>query len=120
MAVSYESVFIDDDLLLAISNKKPELLSVGYSGFISNGRGSLSGAHPDGIVTDDWIPVSAEIIIRIRSKLASLDGLFVAKTKSGVDGTWLIPNLNPLLKYDVIARLDGRNDVIGSDLTPKV
>ena len=46
------------------------------------------------------------------------DGLLVASTESAADGTWIISGLNPDLKFDIIGRLDGQNDVIAANVQP--
>ena len=120
MAVTYQTQLVGYDLAKATSTITPQFFLYGYQDIVSSGAGYLSGSYPDGLVTDDGVPVSADILIRIRSKSLPLNGLLVAQVKSAPDGTWLVTNLNPDLKYDAIARLDGRNDVIGSNLTPKV
>jgi hypothetical protein len=44
----------------------------------------------------------------------------VAKTQSAPDGTWRVDGLNPNLRYDVVGRKDGFNDVIVSNVQPVV
>ena len=69
----------------------------------------------------DGVPVSAEVRVLLRNHPnKDYDMLVVAKVQSANDGTWEIHGLNPNFKYDVIARYTGYNDLIMSDLTPKV
>ncbi len=49
---------------------------------------------------------------------SNADGCVVATTTSLADGTWRIDNLNTSLKYDVVSRHNGLNDVIMANITP--
>lgn len=94
-----------------------------YEGFSlrRNGAGYFSGSFPDGTVTIAGRPISAEIRVLLRTLVnGEGDGYLAAKTQSLSDGTWRIDGLNPSLRYDVVARYDGENDVIMSDVTPMV
>lgn len=85
------------------------------------GNGYFSGSFPDGITTIAGKPVSADVRVLLRSSIEGYgDGSIVATTKSAPDGTWRIDGLPENLKYDVVARLDGENDVIMSDVTPMI
>ncbi len=78
---------------------------VGYLAGLLQGRGSVSGTirlHYHAPFTQPG------------------DGDLVATTAVASDGSWLIENLNPALKYDVIARSTGFNDVITAGVTPAV
>lgn len=82
------------------------------------GNGYLAGEFPDGITTVEGVPVSATIRILVRQPGYSLDGAVIAEVQSAQDGTWRVDNLALNRRYDVIARHDGLNDVIMSDVTP--
>ncbi|MFG5779864.1 hypothetical protein ACFIQF_22620 [Comamonas sp. J-3] len=85
------------------------------------GNGYLGGNYPDGITTEDAVPVSAEIRILWRGTAGSIfDGIVVARTTSAPDGTWRVSGLNPALRYDVVGRKSGYNDVIASNVQPVV
>ena len=85
------------------------------------GNGYLAGSFPDGITTLNGVPVAATVRVHYRPEEGEPgDGELVASTTSGADGTWLIAGLNPAFKYDIIGRLDGQNDVIAANVSPKV
>lgn len=84
-----------------------------------NGGGYFAGTFPDGITTIAGKPVSAKIRVLLRTKINGYgDGSIVATTTSAPDGTWYIGGLEQNLRYDVVARYDGENDVIASNVTP--
>lgn len=83
------------------------------------GYGYLSGSFPDGITRVEGVPQAAEIRVLYRPLGDSeIDGYLVAKTVSSPDGTWIIQGLNHNLKYDVICRHEGYNDMILSNVSP--
>lgn len=83
------------------------------------GTGYLAGEFPGGTTTVEGAPVSAEVRALWRDPSGTnADGAVVAKTQSAPDGTWILTGLNPALKYDVVGRKDGFNDVIVSGVTP--
>ena len=85
------------------------------------GNGYLAGSFPGGITTVDGVPVSAEVRVEFRGDAGSIsDGFVVAKTLSAPDGTWRVDGLNPALRYDVVGRKDGFNDVIVANVQPVV
>lgn len=87
---------------------------------VSPGNGYLAGAFPDGITTIDGVPVSATVRVLLRAAPGSRDdGAVVAQVISAPDGTWMVPNLDPTLRYDVVGRLLGKQDVIVSDVAPE-
>ena len=95
------------------------LLPSGEEYFLGNGY--LAGSFPDGITTLNGVPVAATVRVHYRPEEGEPgDGELVASTTSGADGTWRIDGLNPALKYDIIGRLDGQNDVIAANVSPKV
>lgn len=92
-----------------------------YYGFelALNGQGYFAGTFPDGITTIDGVPVSANIRVLLRTTVNGYgDGVVVAKTKSAQNGTWRINNVPLGLKYDIVARYAGENDVIMSNVSP--
>ena len=95
----------------------------GYQEFrlLRNKTGYFAGTFPDGIVTIAGKPIAANIRILLRTILNGYgDGSIVATTRSNPDGTWRVNGLDPTLRYDVVARYDGENDVIMSDVTPMI
>lgn len=85
-----------------------------------NGDGVLAGTWPDGITTLDLLPVSATVRVLLRAKGHPGDGTLVAEVQSGPDGTWRVEGLPSHLRYDVVGRYRGRNDVIWADVAPFV
>lgn len=86
-----------------------------------NGNGYFAGTYPNGLTTIKGAPVSANVRVILRSTVDGYgDGTVVAKVKSAADGTWCVDNLPINLKYDVIARYAGENDVIMSDVSPAI
>ena len=84
-----------------------------------NGLGFFGGTFPDGITTIAGKPISALIRVVLRTPVKGYgDGALVATTQSLEDGTWRIEGIPTHLKYDVIARYDGENDVIMSNVSP--
>ena len=89
--------------------------------FTLSGIGYFKSTFPEHITSVDGVPVSAEVRVLLRNHPnKDYDMLVVAKAQSANDGTWEVRGLNPNFKYDVIARYTGYNDLIMSDLTPKV
>lgn len=89
--------------------------------FTLSGIGYFKSTFPEHITSVDGVPVSADVRVLLRNHPnKDYDMLVVAKTQSANDGTWEVRGLNPNFKYDVIARYTGYNDLIMSDLTPKV
>lgn len=87
----------------------------------SRGNGYLAGTYPGGITTVDGVPTRATVRILYRPLSGALgDGAVVAEVLSELDGTWRVDNLNPALRYDVVGRKAGFNDVIMANVSPKV
>lgn len=85
----------------------------------SAGQGYLAGEFPGGATTVEGVPVSATVRILYRPAADALgDGVLVAEVQSAPVGTWFVPNLNGNLKYDVVGRKEGFNDVIVAGVTP--
>ena len=84
------------------------------------GDGLLSGSFPLSMVTQEGnLPSQAEIRILYRPEQGEGgDGYVVATTTCNADGTWQVSNLNESLKYDIVARISGFNDVLISDVQP--
>lgn len=83
------------------------------------GRGYLAGEAPNGLTTNEGVPCAAEVRVLLRVPPGGDDdGALVAVVKSSAAGAWSVENLNPLLHFDVVARLDGFNDVIVSNVQP--
>ena len=85
------------------------------------GSGHLSGSFPGGITTVDAVPTPATVRVLYRPESGSLgDGVLIAEVESAHDGTWRVDGLNPALRYDVVGRKDGYNDVIMANVSPVV
>lgn len=83
-----------------------------------DGHGYLAGSFPDGITSVEGVPASATIRVLLRLPGYPADGEVVAEVQSNPDGTWLVEGLNHNLKYDVICRHEGYNDMILSNVSP--
>lgn len=84
-----------------------------------NGLGYFGGTFPDGLTTIAGKPISALVRVLLRTPINGYgDGAVVATTQSAPDGTWRIDGIHTHLKYDVVARYDGENDVIMSNVSP--
>lgn len=89
--------------------------------WMTHGIGYLAGEFPDGITRVEGVPAPAMIRVHCRSSSGLIeDGVMVAEVSSAADGTWLVAGLNHNLKYDVICRHEGYNDMILSNVTPVV
>lgn len=85
------------------------------------GSGYLAGNFPGGITTVESVPSSATIRVLIRDRAGSArDGAVVAEIKSNPSGTWKVEGLRADLRYDVICRHEGYNDMILSNVSPVV
>ena len=81
-----------------------------------HGGGYLGGDYPFQTKVEG-VPTSVEIRVLWRG-YGDDDGYLVATTMSKPDGTWRVDNLSPNLKYDVVARRSGFNDLIMTDVAP--
>jgi len=86
---------------------------------ITAGDGRLAGDFPDGVTRKDGAPHSADVRVLLRTSNPGFDGAVIRKTRSAQDGTWEAVGLNPAMTYDVVARLDGYNDMILSRVRPQ-
>lgn len=77
------------------------------------GPGYLAGEFPDGITSVLGAPEPATIRVLYRPT-----GVLVAEVQSAANGTWQVDNLNPALKFDVVCRKEGYNDLIWADVIP--
>ena len=84
------------------------------------GNGLLSGSFPLSMITQGGnLPSQADIRILYRPEQgAGGDGYVVATTTCNADGTWQVSGLDENLKFDIVARIPGYNDVIISDVQP--
>lgn len=101
----------------------------GYIGFPTRfvtykpkgGIGYFASAFPDYLITVEGRPSLGEIRVLLRTGgHNSGDGMLVAKTLADNTGQWRIDGLNPDFRYDVVCRVDGYNDLIFSNVKPKV
>lgn len=116
MMIDVESVLAPDDRM---KNTGPRFRPSPTARIIP-GTGYLAGEFPDGITTVEGVPVDATVRVLLRSTDPALDGLVMAETRSRHDGTWRVDGLNTSLRFDVIGRKAGHNDVIMADVTPEV
>lgn len=87
----------------------------------AKGIGYLSGKYPGGVTTVDGAPVAATVRVLYRPAPGGLgDGVLMAEVQSAPDGTWRVDGLDPSLKFDVVGRKSGFNDVIMAGVSPKV
>lgn len=85
------------------------------------GNGYLAGEFPDGITTIDGVPNPATIRVLLRTSSDHPgDGVLVAEVQSNQDGTWRVDGLNQNLRYDVVGRSEGFNDVIVANVQPEL
>lgn len=91
-----------------------------YDYVFARGHGILSGTFPLSLLTNGGnLPSQSDIRILYRPESGDFgDGLVVATTTCDVDGTWQVSELNEDLKFDIVARIPGFNDVIISDVQP--
>lgn len=82
-----------------------------------HGSGYLAGDYPVGTTKVDGVPAPVEIRVLWRGR-GDDDGCLVAKTMSDHTGSWRVSHLNSNLRYDVVARRSGFNDLIMTDVTP--
>lgn len=109
MAVDLEVVLVDSNLNRKV--RKPYALP--SSLLNARGSGFLAGEFPGGITTVDGVPGPAQIRVLHRAT-----GEVVAETTSAFDGTWRVDGLNPNMRFDVVGRKDGFNDVIVANVQP--
>lgn len=87
----------------------------------ANGAGFLAGSFPDGLTTVDGVPAEAEVRVLFRPASGGVsDGVVVATVMSGQDGVWRVEGLDPALRFDVVGRKAGFNDVLMSNVQPVV
>ena len=93
-----------------------------FNSFIpKGGNGYFSSSFPDYLVTVEGRPAPGEIRVLLRTvTIPESDGVLVAQTKADATGQWRIDGLNPNFRYDVVSRVDGYNDIIFSNVKPKV
>lgn len=85
------------------------------------GNGYLAGKYPGGTTTVEGAPQSATVRVLYRPDDGQVgDGAVVASTTSAPDGTWRVDGLDPSLRYDVVGRKGGFNDVIVANVQPVV
>lgn len=82
------------------------------------GNGYLAGEFPAGITTASGVPVSAVVRVMLRAPGDIGDGQVVAEVMSAADGTWRVDGLSTVLRFDVVGRLNGYNDIIMAGITP--
>lgn len=120
MAVSFASTLLNSPFWQA---RRARVRSVARAdaGLLARGNGVLGGNAPAGLTTKDGAPVSATVRVLVRDPAnPTIDGVQVRRVQSAADGTWRVRGLNRDMRYDVIGRLNGYNDVIQADVQPEV
>lgn len=85
------------------------------------GNGYFASTFPDHIVSVEGVPAIGEVRVLLRTApVPQGDGLLVATTKTNASGEWRVEGLNPNYRYDVVCRFEGYNDLIFSNIKPKV
>lgn len=85
------------------------------------GAGYLAGEFPDGVTSIDGVPAAATVRVLLRTTAGHPgDGALVAEVQSASDGSWRVDGLDPALKFDVVGRCAGFNDVIVANVSPEV
>ncbi|MFV5507251.1 hypothetical protein [Acinetobacter sp. 197] len=85
------------------------------------GAGYFASTFPDYLITVEGRPAPGEIRVLLRTGgHSSGDGMLVAKTLADNTGQWRVDGLNPDFRYDVVCRVEGYNDIIFSNVKPKV
>lgn len=85
------------------------------------GDGYFSGESPDYITSVEGVPKSCTVRVFLRGDNGSItDAVFIKQVQSAPDGSWYVGDLDPSKKYDVICRYEGYNDMIISNVSPKV
>lgn len=83
------------------------------------GPGYLAGTFPDGITSVLGSPEPATIRVLYRPAGGALgDGMVVAEVQSEANGTWRVDGLDPSLRFDVVCRKEGYNDLIWCQVQP--
>lgn len=86
---------------------------------LPRGTGYLAGEFPGGVTTVGGVPVGATVRVLYRpTDGAPGDGIVVAEVQSAADGTWRVDGLITSLKFDVVGRKAGFNDVIAANVSP--
>lgn len=85
-----------------------------------SGSGHFAGKLPIGLTTETGVPTKATVrcIVRDNGTWPNFDSIVCKEVESNEDGTWLITGVDETLRYDIIGRKDGYNDVIISNVKP--
>jgi hypothetical protein len=85
------------------------------------GRGYLAGTVPDGVTRVEGEAASATVRVLLRARKGHPgDGALIEEVVSASNGEWRVDGLPETMKYDVVGRLEGYNDVIVAGVTPAV
>lgn len=84
------------------------------------GVGYLAGTYPNGVTSVEGVPAPVTVTVRARAPESYFDGFKVAEVLSAADGSWRVDGLSPAMRFDVVCRHAGYNDLILSDITPAV
>lgn len=112
---------IGDSLSLSLSSgysAPADALAIDFT--LRPSRAKLTGdGYLSGKLTghDPIIPATIRILYRPASGEYD-DGYLVALVAVNSVGEWRVENLNPALRYDVVARREGYNDVITAGVQP--
>lgn len=114
-----ETVLLPTEISFGTPSGNLELRRLEEGVVPSPGPGFLAGQFPDGITTVESVPTTATVRVLYRPASGALgDGVVVAEVQSAPDGTWVVHGLDPALKFDVVGRKNGFNDVIMADISP--
>ena len=118
MAIEFESKMLPDVSLRFGTVKKPSSLNINLVDTV--GDGMLSGSFPLTLITSGGnLPNQAIIKILYRPSILDTNTVHVvATTTCNTDGSWQVSGLNENLKFDIVARIPGFNDVIISNVQP--
>lgn len=108
-------VFSDRRLYARVENSTETDMSL----LFTQGEGWLGGSPPEGGARVEGVPSPAVIRVLLRTEEGNpLDGFVIAEVATGRDGSWRVDSLDPSLKFDVVCRYAGYNDMILSNVSP--
>lgn len=116
---------MSDATVLPLSRANPQtllLVQVGMPSIVLGGPFRGRPASGSAILSGKLsgpIPLNATVRILYRPEAGDLgDGVLVAMVPVDATGSWQVSGLKADLKYDVVARRDGYNDVITANVSP--
>jgi hypothetical protein len=83
------------------------------------GSGYLAGTLPNGVTRVGGTATSATVRVLLRTEKGHPgDGALIDEVVSESNGVWRVEGLPVGMKFDVVGRKDGYNDVIAAGITP--